>query len=284
MIRKILVPVRGDGKGKSVLAYAAALAKRSGAHVEVVHSRPRAEDMLPFGVVIPRYLREQMLSQTHQLADEEEATLRQEIEALARSYGMTPVEKQTQEAGTFAWIEEAGKQVDVIKNHGRLSDLIAVARPDRDRNLGFNTLKAALFNTGRPVMMCPPTDTPPGELGRHVSIAWNGSVEAVRAVVMMRRVIEAADTVTVISSGSEARGTTATEYVEYLALRDIAARIETFKPGRRVGEDLLRVSKDIGADLMIMGAYGDSHERETIFGGNTQSVVDGATLPVVLVH
>jgi nucleotide-binding universal stress UspA family protein len=36
--------------------------------------------------------------------------------------------------------------------------------------------------------------------------------------------------------------------------------------------------------MLIMGAYGESHERETLFGGNTQTVVDRAELPVVLVH
>jgi nucleotide-binding universal stress UspA family protein len=35
---------------------------------------------------------------------------------------------------------------------------------------------------------------------------------------------------------------------------------------------------------MVMGAYGDSHEKETIFGGNTQYIVDNANMPVVLVH
>ena len=51
--------------------------------------------------------------------------------------------------------------MDVIKRHGRLADLVAVAKPDRDRNLGVNTLKSALFNTGRPVLLCPPADTAP---------------------------------------------------------------------------------------------------------------------------
>jgi nucleotide-binding universal stress UspA family protein len=33
-----------------------------------------------------------------------------------------------------------------------------------------------------------------------------------------------------------------------------------------------------------MGAYGHSHERETLFGGNTQTVVDHAEIPVLLAH
>lgn len=284
MIRKILVPVRGDGKGDNVLSHAVSLAKRSGAHVEVTHCRPREQDLLPYGVVIPKFLREQMKAQTDELANEEEAKLKADMEVIARSAGLSIVERQTMEGGTISWSEEAGRQVDVIKSHGRLSDLIAVAKPDRDRNLGFNTLKAALFNTGRPVMMCPHADTVPDTLGSHVSLAWNGSIEAVRAVVMMRRVIEAADRVTIMSSGSEAHGTTAEDYLEYLRLRGITATIERFTAGRSAGAALLHTSREIGADLMIMGAYGDSHERETIFGGNTQVVVDTATSPVVLVH
>lgn len=284
LIRKILVPVRGDGKGDNVLAHAAALAKRSGAHVEVTHCRPREQDLLPFGVAIPRFLRDQMKAQTDELADAEEAKLKADVEAIAKARGLSIVEKQTTERGTISWSEEAGRQVDIIKSHGRLSDLIAVAKPDRDRNLGVNTLKAALFNTGRPVMMCPHAEVVPAELGNHVSIAWNGSVEAVRSVVMMRRVIEAAETVSIMSNGSEPYGNSAEDYLEYLRLRGISARIERFDAGRSAGAALLKTSRKIGADLMIMGAYGDSHERETIFGGNTQVVVDTATSPVVLVH
>lgn len=35
MIRKVLVPVRGDGKGGNVLAHAAALARGFNGHIEI---------------------------------------------------------------------------------------------------------------------------------------------------------------------------------------------------------------------------------------------------------
>ena len=43
-LRSILVPVRGDGLGEGVLNHALALARRSDAHLDVVHCRPRPED------------------------------------------------------------------------------------------------------------------------------------------------------------------------------------------------------------------------------------------------
>ena len=284
MIRKILVPVRGDGKGDNVLAHAAALALRSGAHVEVTHCRPRPEDLLPFGVPMPAILHDQLRDQAAQLADAEEEKLFEEFENLCRAYGLTVVPSQTEEEATASWVEGVGRQVDVIKNRGRLSDLICVAMPDRDRNLGTNTLKAALFNTGRPVMMCPPQKTGPSTLGSKVAIGWNGSTEAVRSVVMMRRVIEQADEVTILSSGASPDGNRAADLKDYLTLRGIASKLHPFEAGRHTGSDLLGAAKAVGADMLIMGAYGDSHERQTVFGGNTQKVVDTATMPVVFVH
>jgi len=130
-VRKIVIPIRGDGKGENVLAHAAVLARRYGAHVEALHCRPRPEDLMPYGVPLPAFLRKQIEESSVGLADQEEKTL------------------------PASWREVPGKQIDVVKANGRLADLIVVAKPDRDRNLGANTLKAALFNTGRPVMMCP---------------------------------------------------------------------------------------------------------------------------------
>lgn len=285
MIRKILVPVRGDGKGDGVLAHAAALAHRYKAHIEVVHCRARAEDLMPFGVPLPEFLRKQIIEQSHKVADLEEAGLRDELEALATKLKLDSSGDRLGAAATVSFIEEAGRQVDVIKQRGRLADMIVVAKPDRDRNLGHNTLKAALFHSGRPVLMCPPSAAPPKVMGAKVTIAWNGSAEAARALSQCKSVLRAADAVGVLSNGSDSGpGTSTDDLVSYLALHGITAKVELFSSSKKVGSELLRVSADLGADMMIMGAYGDSHERETIFGGNTQTIVDNANLPVLLNH
>jgi len=285
VIRKILVPVRGDGKGENVLAHAAALAHRHNSCVEVVHCRPRAEDLMPYGIHIPAFLRKQIVDQSHQIADQEEAGVRAELEALSKKLDLTPKDAATGNVATIDFVEEAGRQVDVIKRHGRLADLVAVAKPDRDRNLGFNTLKAALFNVGRPVLMCPPRQTLPESLGAKVTLAWNGSAEATRALAQCKMVLREADQVWILSNGSDAGpGTSTEDLLSYLALHGINAVVEKFPSRGKVGNELLRASKDLGADMLIMGAYGDSHERETIFGGNTQTVVDNAEMPVLLNH
>lgn len=279
-IRKIVLPVRGDGKGETVLAHAAALARRYGAHVEALHCRARVQDLMPYGVPVPGFLRRQIEESAHGVADREEATLREEFLALLGPLGLDGAEG----AASASWREVPGKQVDVIKANGRLADLVVVAKPDRDRNLGANTLKSALFNTGRPVMMCPPRPDHPATLCARVAVAWNGSIEAARAVALTTPLLRRADEVTVLSGGEEIHGATADDLVAYLAERGVTARLERFEPERSVGQTLLRRSAALGVDTMIMGAYGDSHERESVFGGNTQVVVDGATMPIIFVH
>lgn len=284
MIRKIVIPVRGDGKGDNVFAHAAALAKRYGAQVVVTHCRARAEDMMPFGVPIPASMKRLLIEQSRTVADQVESGLKQEVADLAARLGLRMSDEPTPGEATASWIEEQGRQVDVIKRHGRLADLICVAKPDVDRNLGANTLKAALFNTGRPVMMCPPSATPPVTLCDRISIAWNGSTEASRAVAMTLPVIEKASTVTIVTAGSEVHAADADALKRYLAERGVEADIRRFVAKNRIGKQLLAESAECGADTMIMGAYGNSHERETVLGGNTQQVVDSSIMPVILVH
>lgn len=283
MLREILVPIRGDGKGENVLAHAAVLARRFTAHISAVHCRPRPADMLPFGIPVPGYLRDEIVKSASSVANAEEAKLRAEFDGWVRTLGLTPAEGPDG-AATVSWEEAEGKQVDVIKTHGRLADLIAVAKPDRDRNLGANTLKSALFHTGRPVLMCPPRSDRPNSLGSRVSIAWNGSTEVARAVALTLDLIQAADEVIVLSGGDEIHGATADDLMAYLNRRNIYPRLVRFERSARNGEMLLSKTVEAGADLMIMGAYRNSHEHETLFGGNTQQIVDTTNIPVVLVH
>lgn len=285
MIRNIIVPVRGDGKGDNVLAHAAVLAKRFDAHIEVTHCRARPDDLMPYGVAIPSFLKEQITESARKLAEIEEAGLIDELKELAKGLGIKFSEDPKAKGVTISWTEEQGKQPDVIKHHGRLADLICVPQPDREQNIGFNTLKSALFLTGRPVLMCPPTDKVPATLGEHVAIAWNGSLEASRAVMLNCDILKAAGKVTILSAGKgEPHGATADDLKDYLAVRGIDAALDKFNPGDNVGQALLERSAAAGADLLVMGAYGDSHERELLFGGNTQTVVDTAKMPVILVH
>jgi nucleotide-binding universal stress UspA family protein len=284
VIRKIVIPVRGDGKGDNVFAHAAVLAMRYKAHIAVTHCRPRSEDLMPYGIAIPSSLRKLLLSQSAGVANQVEDGMRKELTDLAAQFGINMAEGPLSNQASAQWIEEQGRQVDVIKRHGRVADLICVAKPDVDRNLGTNTLKAALFNTGRPVMMCPLRATPPETLCDKVAIAWNGSIESSRAVASTLGILEQASEVTILSGGIEVNGADSANLLSYLLARGVNAKVKKLESVNKVGKELLKYCSESEIDTLVMGAYSDSHERETFFGGNTQHVVDHAEIPVVLVH
>lgn len=283
-LHTIMLPVRGDGKGDNVLAHAAVLARRFGARVRVVHCHPRTNDILSYGVVIPKVVREQIEAAMTSNAGVTEAQLLQEFRELAAQFGLA---EQAHEPGkaTARFIEFEGKQVEAVRRYGRLADLICVPQPDQKLSLGINTMKSALFSSGRPVMMCPEQERVAGDFADHVAIGWNGSLEATRAVALAMPMIASAKHVTILSGGLSQPSAGPEELQRYLALKEINATLREFAAtGTNVGETLLAEAKSAGAGTLIMGAYHESYERESLFGGNSQSVVQNADMPVVFVH
>lgn len=284
MLARILVPVRGDGMGETVLAHAASLAHRHRAHIVVAHCRARPEDMMPQGLSLPSFARANIIAQAAELANHEETAQREALHKMAGVLDLTETDRPDGSHASVQFIEEFGRMADVIKHNGRLADLIVVAKPDHDRNLGSNALKSGLFQTGRPILMCQPHAAVDPKFGAHVAVAWNGSLEAARTVALTLDLASAADKVTVLTAGpGEHHAATPEELLDYYRLRGITAEVHRFE-ARNPGLALLDKTVEVGASLLIMGAYGQSHERETLFGGNTQSVVDKANIPVVMGH
>ncbi len=71
----------------------------------------------------------------------------------------------------------------------------------------------------------------------------------------------------------------------YLVRHDVSVAVERLpSEGRSVDEVLNRYAQDASAELIVMGAYGHSRMRERVFGGVTQSMLETATVPLLMVH
>ena len=282
-IRTILVPVRGDGKGAHLLDHAYALAQPFNAHIAVVHCRPRPEDLIPFGVAVPRAWRDQITASASGIADTEEAQVSSisKTTSQAAAWNRSTPGPRRNDKVTISWSEETGKQAAIVATRGRLASVVAVARPDREANLGFNTLEAALLETGRPVLLCPPA---PDRRSAGVAIAWNGSTEVSRAIAVSMPVIAEAETCQHPVRGRRVmtRRRAAADLQALSAEYGIDAAPIAISSGGRIGQRLLDAAGSAGADLLVMGAYGRSRGREMILGGATQSIVEDAEMPVLL--
>lgn len=285
-VAKIVVPVRGDGMGENVLEHALAVGRTFNAHIEAIYCRPRAQDMIPFGVVVPAYLRDQIEASMDTVAGGEGQRLHGLFQEFAKRHGIELVglsDTPPRDRVTMSWCEVAGKQAEIMGLRGRLADLVVVPKPDRKANLGINTLHSALLNTGRPVMMCAET-LPERPLLRHVAVAWNGSTESARAVALGIDLIQKAERVTAFTVGETPHGASVDALKSYLAVRGVALKAETLIERGDIGTTILSATEKAGADLLLMGAYSQSRGQELLFGGVSQYIVNRASLPVVMVH
>ncbi|MFQ5619515.1 MAG: universal stress protein, partial [Rhodospirillales bacterium] len=146
------------------------------------------------------------------------------------------------------------------------------------------TLNAALFETGRPVLVAPPSA--PAVLGRKVAISWNGSAQAARAVAAALPYIMRSDGVVILTVESDRTSASAApELAAYLAWHGVRAETKFFSPtNRSIGAALLKECADAGADLLVMGAYTHSRMRQLILGGVTRHVLAEATVPLFMAH
>lgn len=283
MIKSILVPVRGDGMVATVLAHAARLSRQHQSQVNVIHCRAQAKDLIPQGIPMNEFARKVMLEQAVELADRQEDHLRGILHRLAREYGLTEG-AATDSSATCIFTEEPGRMADVVKHAGRLADLIVLPKPQRERNLGQSSLKAALYAAGRPVLICPAQLQPDETFAQHVAVGWNGSLPAARAVASSLDIVGAAKRVSILSGGKvQTHGPTVDELVAYYALRGIHAEVVRFD-SKNPATEMLRTCTDIDASLLVIGAYSHSHETEMLFGGNTERIVDQTEMPILMAH
>jgi len=182
------------------------------------------------------------------------------------------------------WRDTTGRETDVVASAGRLTDLIIIGRPDAETETPLAaTLDAALFDTGRPVLVAPPAVPP--SIGARAVLAWNGSAQAARVVAGALPILRKAEQVTVVTVGEIGRSPSATDLVAYLGRHDVRATHEAIAADHGpVGAALLKHAKQIQADLLIMGAYGHSRLREMILGGATRDVLGVSDLPLLMAH
>ena len=146
------------------------------------------------------------------------------------------------------------------------------------------TLEAALFESGRPILIIPATV--PATIGESIVIAWNGSTETARAVAFAMPFLRQAKRVVVLTvEGWSVPGPSAAQLAGALRRNDLSVEVVAVPAGRRSsGEVLLSQAVEIGADLIIKGAYTQSRLRQMIFGGATSHVLAASTLPVLMAH
>ncbi|MFQ5935394.1 MAG: universal stress protein [Acidiferrobacterales bacterium] len=281
-VKTILVPVEDDVLNQAVLDTALAGARRFEAHLELLYVRPDPQGMLPYATLgMSAGMKQSVIEAAERSATETADRLRTAFEQFCRDNEVVMVDKPpAPEQASAAWFEATGHLSEALTRRGRLADLIFVARLSAQTPTP-QILETALLETGKPVIIVPPKSHQC--IASHVTIGWNASAEAARAVSEAMPCLAKAESVTVLASRK--RATSANELVDYLGWHGVKAAVQIFDSGSRsVGETLLDESRKLSADLLVIGGYTRTRARQLLFGGVTSHLLDAADIPVLMAH
>jgi len=189
------------------------------------------------------------------------------------------------ESPTAAWTEIAEPGDIAVGMYARVFDLTVVGRPIAGASApAMSTLETILFDSGRPILIAPPKA--PASLAETVVVSWNRSTETARTLAAAMPFLAQAGRVVVLAvEGVSVPGPSAADAARYLKRNGIAAEArEISSDGRGGGEAILAEAANLGADLLIKGAYTHSRLRQLIFGGATSHILSQAELPVFMAH
>ena len=186
-------------------------------------------------------------------------------------------------------IEHAGMAAEIV-SQSLCADLIVMTQQEEDEfGLGVDLPSQVVLDTGRPVLVIPHSGKFTS-IGQRIVVAWNGSREAARAAFDATPFMQKAKSVRVLAIDPQCREgydniALGDEMALCLARHDIKAEASVTTSGSiSVGDELLNHLADEGCDLLVMGCYGHSRLRETLFGGVTQNLLDHMTAPVLMSH
>jgi nucleotide-binding universal stress UspA family protein len=186
------------------------------------------------------------------------------------------------------WRVEDGTTADRVTAAARSVDLVVLGQPDPDaaEQPGAALLDDAIFFSGRPVLVVPYAGSF-STIGRRVLVGWKPGREASRAVHDALPLLAGAELVTVLSvnPGGGPEDLPGAAMCRHLARHGIVAEAaRTEAAGLAEGDALLNAAADLGADLLVVGAYGHSRLREIVLGGVTRTLLDRMTVPVLFSH
>lgn len=179
-----------------------------------------------------------------------------------------------------------GDLLAVLASASALADLsiISITPATAERFNGSPMLAGDLALASRSPVLALPHDGAALNITGPALIAWNGSAEAAAALRAAVPLLGGRDVVLLRVGDSEGRFPD-TSALKYLARHGVTAELrEATGAGQTVEEVIEAAALDMGAAMIVMGAFGHSRLRETLFGGVTRYLLDSARVPLLLAH
>jgi nucleotide-binding universal stress UspA family protein len=286
MIKSVLVPATGTDADDAVFAAALTVARQFTGYLDVLHVRVDAAEAA--SALVSDVGVGMVSSSLIDRLEEESAQIEERAFKLFRSFCarqdlIVDPAPSNPHAVSASWHREVGRESHWLAEYGRTSDIVVVGRPIDGRGVMPETLEAALFESGRPLLI--PNTVP--KSFKTIAIAWKPTRESARAVAVAMPFLEQAKRIVILTVTEHDRvdRDSAARLLATLKRHDLSVEAHHLQPGvRSTAETLLAAANEVDAGLLVMGGYGHNRFRELVFGGVTEHVIKSAGLAVLMAH
>ncbi len=265
-MQRAVIPIDGTDNDALSLACAVALCRSMPATLEVVHIRT------------PSRFRYTGFDSGIGVVDD--ATTREARRAIARA----AFDEVCGELSFARWSESDLDIVELLESLGLLCDLVFLERLTAEEGPGALTFNTVVFGGGCPVLITPPRQSKmPGSV---IAVVWSATPSSARAVRAALPLLENAHEVYVLTNTENPRAR-ARDLAAYLAARGINSKPHVFMgnglTARGRGRAAITAARDVGANLLVFGAHGESGVSALMgLGRATRKIVTAAPMPVLL--
>ena len=174
---------------------------------------------------------------------------------------------------------------DRLVRLARVSDIAILTRTDEVNPAERDIAEDVLFNSGRPLMMIPPSPEQRGPFAKIV-VAWDGGARAARAVGDAMPLLAQATSIEVVSVSGDpdkSKRVEGAEIAQHLSRHCNSVSATELPPlNGSIGAALRNHMSLTKADLLVLGGYAHSRLRQTVFGGVTDEMLSGVPFPVFM--
>ena len=275
MIKDVLVNISVGVEKDATLDYALTLAKSFDAHAAgVAFAYEAVPPAMLMDDVPPTWIEE------FRREAEEAADLAVERCQRAADRVGIPVEARAMSASLVG-------TADLFARIARRFDLLVARQAEPERTSPADLIiEAALFSTGRPVVIVPYIQKDAPKFDR-IMLCWDGSPRAARAASDAMPFLKRAKTVEVVMVAEHGKSDEApgADIAQHLARHGLTVEVKQIvAPNTKPADAILSHAADSGADFLVMGAFGHSRLREFVLGGVTRSLLEAMTVPVLMSH
>lgn len=263
-MQSLAVLIDGSENDAASLKCAMKLAQAAGGRLTVVHTK--AAEVLPAGAY------EIAVAAIDNSAFAQE-TLKRARAAFASTCGG---------AADCRLVEVDASAAEAIQRISPYHDLLLLERVSELEGPDAVAFSTALWSAHSPILVNPPNTAP--DTIKHVALAWNGSIQAGRAMRAALPFLQKAVQVTVLQRAGSADDQDLAHYLQAHGVKTVNFKTygEKALTARGWGRALLAAAREAGADLLVMGAYGSSMGSLLGFGRATEKIVGSSPVPVLL--